>query len=131
MALKPFRECKKIGCHNLTRETYCDEHKYLYAEDEKKRQQFYDRHIRDKRSTKHYQSKEHKLWSKEVQRRAKGLCQRCSTTDRPIIGTEADHIIPIRTDEGWNRRLDINNGQLLCHKCHMIKTDEDKKKYGL
>lgn len=129
MALKPLRECKVIGCHKLTRNTYCEEHKDMAVANEKARQKYYDEHLRNKKTKAHYQSKEHRLWANEVKRKAKGLCQCCSTVDAPVVGTDADHIIPIDTPKGWNRRLDINNGQLLCHKCHMIKTANDREKY--
>ena len=77
----------------------------------------------------HYQSKEHKIWAKAIAAKSHGLCVMCSTPSNPTIGTEADHIIPIETDEGWKRRLEINNGQWLCHRCHMKKTAQDRKKY--
>lgn len=129
MALRSFRECKCVGCHNLTRDTYCDEHIHMKIEDEKKRQIYYDKYKRNKKTRTHYLSKEHKLWATVVRSNAKGLCQICSTSSDPIIGTEADHIIPIDTVEGWERRLDPTNGQLLCHACHMKKTTDDLKKY--
>ena len=131
MAQRPFKECRKIDCHKLTQDAsgYCDEHRYLVADVEADRQKYYDTHKRNKVTSKYYQSKEHKLWSYQVRSRAKGLCQRCSTASVPVIGDEADHIIPIDTPVGWERRMDIKNGQLLCHTCHMKKSAEDRVKY--
>ena len=37
------------------------------------------------------------------------------------IASEVDHIVPIQTDEGWERRLDYTNTQSLCIECHNIK----------
>ena len=34
------------------------------------------------------------------------------------IATEVDHIIEIRTPEGWAKRLDYDNTRPLCHVCH-------------
>lgn len=34
------------------------------------------------------------------------------------IATEVDHIVEIRTPEGWERRLDYDNTRSLCHDCH-------------
>lgn len=34
------------------------------------------------------------------------------------IATEVDHIVEIKTDEGWERRLDYDNLRSLCHSCH-------------
>lgn len=129
MALKPFRECKCLGCHNLTRDTYCEVHMHMKIDEEKKRQVYYDMHKRNKVTRKYYQSKEHKLWVVAVKRKAKGLCELCSTIEAPVIGSEADHIIPIDTPEGWSKRMDLSNGQLLCHNCHMNKTAKDLKNY--
>lgn len=35
--------------------------------------------------------------------------------------TEVDHIVPIQTPEGWERRYDWNNLQSLCAQCHNKK----------
>lgn len=34
------------------------------------------------------------------------------------IATEVDHIIEIKTPEGWTKRLDYDNLRSLCHSCH-------------
>lgn len=34
------------------------------------------------------------------------------------IADEVDHIIEIKTPEGWERRLDYDNTRSLCHTCH-------------
>lgn len=34
------------------------------------------------------------------------------------IADEVDHIIEIKTPEGWERRLDYTNTRSLCHSCH-------------
>ena len=34
------------------------------------------------------------------------------------IATEVDHIIEIKTPEGWAKRLDYDNTRSLCHSCH-------------
>lgn len=34
------------------------------------------------------------------------------------IATEVDHIVEIKTPEGWERRLDYSNTRSLCHTCH-------------
>lgn len=133
MAQRPFKECRKLGCHRLTQDGsgYCNEHRYLVADAEAARQKYYDTHRRNKVTSKYYQSKEHRLWSQQIKVRAKGLCEMCSTSVKPVIGNEADHIIPIDTPDGWNRRMDITNGQLLCHACHMKKSAQDREKYIL
>lgn len=34
------------------------------------------------------------------------------------IATEVDHIVEIKTPEGWERRLDYDNLRSLCNDCH-------------
>ena len=41
------------------------------------------------------------------------LCAMCGK-----IATEVDHIVEIKTPEGWTRRLDYDNTRSLCHDCH-------------
>ena len=50
------------------------------------------------------------------------LCRLC---EQP--GQEVDHIIPL--DQG-GERLNENNLQTLCRRCHAIKTHRDKRKYN-
>ena len=50
------------------------------------------------------------------------------------IASEVDHILPIQTDDGWKRRLDITNTRSLCLDCHNKRherfgSNEKKKKY--
>lgn len=50
-------------------------------------------------------------------------CVKCGA-----IASEVDHIIPIQTPEGWDKRLDYDNTQSLCTHCHNEKHDRFKKK---
>lgn len=44
------------------------------------------------------------------------------------IASEVDHIEPIQTPGGWERRLDISNTRSLCLDCHNKRHDRFKKK---
>ena len=44
------------------------------------------------------------------------------------IATEVDHIVEIKTPEGWDRRLDYTNTRSLCHDCHDKRHGRFKKK---
>lgn len=46
------------------------------------------------------------------------------------IATEVDHIIEIKTDEGWTKRLDYNNTRSLCHDCHDKRHGRFKRRRG-
>ena len=41
--------------------------------------------------------------------------------------TEVDHIVPIQTPEGWDRRYDWDNLQSLCVNCHNEKHKRFKR----
>lgn len=44
------------------------------------------------------------------------------------IATEVDHIVPIQTPEGWERRLDYDNLQSICVECHNKKHNRFQRK---
>lgn len=44
------------------------------------------------------------------------------------IATEVDHIVEIKTPEGWERRLDYDNTRSLCHDCHDKRHNRFQKK---
>ena len=50
-------------------------------------------------------------------------CQWCKK-----IATEVDHIVPIQTPEGWERRLDYSNTRSLCTECHNKRHNRFQKK---
>ena len=45
-----------------------------------------------------------------------GLCERCKKKGLVRVGKEVHHIVPIEKD--WEKRLDIDNLELLCPDCH-------------
>ena len=56
-------------------------------------------------------------------------CRRCE--ERGIIVAAkliVDHVIPLHVRP--DLRLDLDNTQTLCRRCHKIKTDEDLRRYG-
>lgn len=121
---KPFKICREFSCNNLTKESYCDEHKQLQTERHKQ----YNKQ-RDPVLVKFYNSKEWKMLSHFTLASNHFLCVGCSTDDNPRLADVADHIVPVTVD--WSLRLDSNNTQPLCHGCHNKKTAEDKRKYNI
>lgn len=119
------KPCAYPGCPELVQaeQTYCNEHKRKVKG---QRDKEYNRQ-RDPRSRKFYGSARwKKLRNKYIKQNP--LCEHCQEKDKVTAATEVDHIIPIEVD--WSRRLEWNNLQSLCHRCHMQKTQEDKKKYN-
>lgn len=112
MGRKPLRECAKIGCHVLTRNTYCDKHTTAKNE----RHTIYDKTARDKKTAAFYKSA---AWSKAralSMARHFGLCQDC--LERGVI-RQADmvhHVKPLR--EYPELATVQDNLRPLCNKCH-------------
>lgn len=128
MVRKPKRPCNRPGCRNLTRDRYCEKHQQLQVERERERQRYYDEYQRDKRAASFYKSVAWRRLREQRLTKDYGLCQDCLMWQRVTPATEVDHIIPIRAR--WDLRLNLDNLRSLCHKCHAIKTQEDKRRYG-
>lgn len=64
----------------------------------------------------HYNTPEHRAWSRDVIRRAGGACQGCGAVGKRLF---ADHVIELR-DGG--APFDPINGRALCGSCHTTKT---------
>lgn len=79
-----------------------------------------------KRNPKYLQFYRSKAWRMLSAKRLQDdgfRCRQCHS-----IATEVDHIIPIQTPEGWDKRLDYDNTQSLCTRCHNEKHDRFIKK---
>ena len=116
MNQKPLRPCSKIGCRALSRTRYCQAH----TEEQAIQTRNYDRFARDERTVKFYSSGAWRKLRDYIKLRDKGLCQQCFKDKRIVVGTEVDHIIPIKVD--WSLRLTESNLWLLCGTCHRRKT---------
>jgi len=99
----------------------------------------YDKHVRDKQSTRFYNSKEWRALADLVRMEQHGLCRMCLDNNKMVTGyydangkfkrNIVDHKIPIKVD--WSKRLRKDNCWVLCQSCHNKKTAEDKDKYEL
>jgi 5-methylcytosine-specific restriction enzyme A len=125
MAAKPLRPCSKMGCHNLTRDKYCDTHKVEQDKQKQESNQHYNRYSRDKKLTDFYWSAAWRKLRAFAYARDNGLCVRCRQEKRLRKGDVVDHIVPVKED--WSKRLDADNLQTLCHACHNKKTGKEKQ----
>lgn len=78
---------------------------------------------RDPKYIRFYNSSEWKTLSRKRLQDDGYRCVKCGE-----IASEVDHIVPIQTPEGWEKRLDYDNTQSLCVNCHNIKHERFKKK---
>lgn len=116
MHQKPMRECRKIGCHVLTRETYCKKHREEKQDREAQRQRCYDRKNRDAKSAAFYKSKQ---WQKARALSIAahyGLCQDCLAQGTIKTADMVHHVKPLR--EFPELALDQSNLRPLCNQCH-------------
>lgn len=130
MALKPCPKCKRLIPCGLS---YCPTCKPI-AEAEweaakehnaKQRQRIYNRK-RDPRYLTFYRSKAWRLTSKEKLRQISYKCE-AKLEGCGLIACEVHHIKPLKTPEGWERRLDWSNLMGVCIQCHNIL---DGKTFG-
>src|SRR5690625_3359335 len=128
MVMKPLSPCNKIGCKNITGESYCEEHQHIVEERNKERNRHYNKHKRNQELQRFYDSKLWRMTREERIRIDNGLCQDCLKENKITYAGEVDHIVPIKID--WNKRLIISNLQSLCSSCHSIKSIEDRRKCG-
>jgi len=67
-----------------------------------------------------------KAWRRLARQRIQDDGYRCAKCG--AIATEVDHIEPVQTPAGWDRRYDYDNLQSLCVRCHNEKHKRFKKR---
>lgn len=78
---------------------------------------------RDPKYVRFYNSTDWKILSRKRLQDDGYRCVKCGA-----IASEADHIKPIQTPEGWELRLEYDNTRSLCLDCHNERHDRFKKK---
>lgn len=137
MALvKPCPRCKRMIPHGVS---YCPACKPIAeAEREAKRERRadylrkkYNKSYNAKRSQedpKYRQFRNSKVWRATSRAKLQDCGYSCEAglTGCQCIACEVHHIIPIKTPEGWEKRLEWENLQGVCTACHNIL---DNKKF--
>ena len=127
MLLKQCNRCKALIPYGPS---YCSTClPIVEAEREAKRQQYrrdsnrrYNK-TRDPKYVRFYNSIEWRTLSAKRLQDDKYKCVKCGR-----IATEVDHIVEIKTSEGWGRRLDYSNTRSLCTECHNERHNRFKKR---
>lgn len=78
---------------------------------------------RDPKYVRFYNSMEWRTLSTKYTQDKGYRCEVCKE-----IGSEVHHKKPIQTPEGWELRLDYNNLELLCKKCHNDRHERFKRR---
>lgn len=107
---RALRPCGEIGCNELTRSGYCEQHQKQYH---RERDQY-----RESSSKRGYDYQWQKYRRGFLRRHP--LCVSCTARGRTVPATDVDHIKPHRGDKElfWNP----SNHQALCKSCHSRKT---------
>ena len=121
---RPLRPCSNPNCPNLTIGRYCKQHQNEY----RNQNRYYDKHQRNKKANRFYHSAAWKKTRDIVKVRDNGLCRECLRHKRITVGTEVDHIVPIK--QSWGKRLELDNVQLLCKAGRNKKTGEERAEKG-
>ena len=115
-----LKSCPRCGVLIQYGGTYCQRCRVVVEEEQAKRRQEsikrsnrkYNR-TRDPKYTRFYNSKEWRVLSMTYSQDKAFRCEQCGR-----VASEVHHVVPIQTDDGWNRRLDYDNLELLCKSCH-------------
>lgn len=117
MLLKPCGRCGNLIPYGAT---YCSkclpvvqaEREARLRETKRKNNREYNK-TRDPKYVRFYNSGD---WRSLSAKRLQDDNYKCALCGK--IASEVDHIVEIKTPEGWSRRLDYDNTRSLCHDCH-------------
>ena len=125
-----LKSCHRCGTLIQYGSTYCTICKPIVEQEREARRLEYSKEAnkrynkkRDPKYIRFYNSSEWRVLSLKRLQDEGYRCVKCKA-----IASEVDHIVPIQTPEGWERRLDYNNLQSLCLACHNAKHDRFKKR---
>ncbi|SHF13724.1 hypothetical protein SAMN02745784_02932 [Tissierella praeacuta DSM 18095] len=108
MNKKPLRPCKKIGCPNLTREGYCEDHIQVAEEHKSIRNKYYDKYVREKKYTDFYNSDEWERVRETILITYHGIDIYAYYINKEIeLANTVHHIVEVRYD--WDKRLELIN----------------------
>lgn len=127
MLLKP---CSRCGLLIPYGSTYCKECEPIVRAEREARQQELKKESnkrynkkRDPKYIRFYNSKEWRTLAERYTQDKGYRCEQCGD-----IATQVHHKKAIQTSEGWGKRLDYDNLELLCTRCHNERHKRFKKR---
>lgn len=127
---KPKHLCAHAGCRTLIDYDlrFCDKHKQQRLTKTEGHARYLEHKHDGGKFFKFYRSKPWRKLSYSY-RLDHPCCEWCLKQGKIVPVDVVDHITPIRV--AWDKRLDDDNLQSLCHACHVLKTQDDIIKYHL
>lgn len=127
-----LKACSKCGDLIPYGRTYCDRCKPIVdkarAERIEEARRKSNRDYNKRRDPKYGTFYRGKAWRRLARARIQADHYKCVKCGQ--FASEVDHIVPIQTPDGWDRRYDWDNLQSLCIECHNEKHKRFiKKKY--
>lgn len=124
------RPCRTRGCPLTTdtKEGYCKDHLKEAQRESRHRHRRYDKRRSEnpeERKLNRFYKTQHWRKLRDTYIAKNPTCALCARLGRLTVGTVVDHIVE-RRDGGED--LNQTNLQTLCHRCHTIKTYEEKRK---
>lgn len=118
---RALHECGHPGCHELTRDTYCERH--ISFHDKKAKE--YARISPSKREYNYKWTQARKAFLAE---HPLCECEACKASGHPLPANVVDHIVPHRGDTKlfWDR----DNWQAMNKRCHDKKTARENGGFG-
>ena len=128
MLLKPCPRCKKMMPYGPPYCSACKpiaeaEIKAIRERNAQKKAEAYNR-ARDPKYRAFYNSKGWRVLSRAFLQSFGYKCQARLSDKCQGVATEAHHVKPIQTPEGWERRLDWSNLEAVCTVCHNLRHPE-------
>lgn len=127
MLLKSCNRCGNLIPYGSTYCTTCApivraEREARIAESKKESNKRYNK-TRDPKYIRFYNGIEWRTLSARYTQDKAYRCEECGA-----MATQVHHKNAIQTPEGWDHRLDYNNLELLCTRCHNVRHDRFKRR---
>ena len=128
MTTRPKKPCRNKFCRHTTnsKSGFCSECEPKYKVKEKAIRKCYD--TRRNPTVKKWQNSKRYITARKIFKSEMIFCRKCSTVKRPVIGNILDHITPHKGD--YRLFWDQTNWQLLCKRCHDVKTATEDGGFG-
>lgn len=120
MAMKALRPCRKAGCSNLTRQGYCEQHKCLIGEDDRRRGTAHQRG---------YTSRWAKYSKWFLSQPGNQLCKLKLDDGCAYIAECVDHIQPVNSPND-PLFFEPTNHQPSCIHCNSVKGHRNMSEVG-